>query len=58
LNNVTRRKIPIGLSYTSVEACKYLYVDPRAAELAGGYKQQKKCGLTAGKIAVSRQPGR
>ena len=32
-----------------------LWLDPRAAELAAG---RKKCGLAAGKIAASRQPGR
>jgi len=31
------------------------FIDPRAAELGLG---RKKCGLAAGKIAVSRQSGR
>jgi len=33
-------------------------VDPRAAELAAGRRPEKICGLAAGKIAASRQPGR
>ena len=34
------------------------HLDPRAAELAAGRRPEKKCGLAAGKIAASRQPGR
>src|SRR6218665_3967232 len=32
-------------------------LDPRADELAAGRRPEKKCGLAAGKIAASRQPG-
>ena len=33
-------------------------LDPRAAELAAGRRPETNCGLAAGKIAASRQPGR
>jgi len=33
-------------------------IRPRAAELAAGRRPGKKWGLTAGKVAAYRQPGR
>src|SRR6218665_167508 len=59
-NNITRQRFIVTNHSWSFYA-KYaartigLILNPRAAELAAC---RKKCGLAAGRIAASRQPGR